>query len=311
MDQLNIQDVFAPKLVQQNARFSSRDNLVLLTFDDNYVDQSINLILSIAAHHPTGVSFVCICPELKQENVQQLLALEPGIRLQCFAYTPAVDTGRWSPCAVFRLFCPWLLEEEIKRVLYMDSDILCTGSLDALFALEVPCIAMANEISGNVSSTQEETFRKDFPTQIYCNSGVVVFNLDYMRQNCSFTEIYDALCSLSGKVGYLDQDFLNAYFMGRITYLDAFHYNFQAYEVRRTRMYNKAVRYSKLVHFSVGKPWTCKSDLRLTLLYLKHSRHPAMIRRVRKAFCMGLLYRPCANFRRILGDIKYTFVPIP
>ena len=310
MASLNVQDVFVPRLEKQNTRFSSRDAIVLLTFDDNYVDQSINLILSVAAHHPEGVSFVCICPELKDAHVQQLLALEQGILVKCYGYVPAVDTGRWSACAVFRLFCPWLLAEDIGRVLYMDSDILCTRSLQPLFELEVPCIAMAGEISGNVSSTQEETFRKEFPTQIYCNSGVVLFNLDHLRQNYTFDQLYSTLLDMSGNYIYLDQDFLNAYFMGKITYLNTYQYNFQAYELRRTRLYHKAIRYARLVHFSVGKPWTYKSDLILTALYLKHSRHPAMIRRVRKAACLGLLYRPFANLRRFLADIKYTFVPV-
>lgn len=304
-------EVFSLQVKEQNSAFDSKDNIVLLTFDDNYVEQSINLILSIAHQHPAGVSYVCICPTLKPENMKLLIELKQGIQVLCYQYTPAVDTGRWAACAVFRLFCPWLLDENIHRVLYMDSDILCTGDLTDIFQLDVPCIAMCSEISGNVSEAQQHTFRKTYPTQVYCNSGVVVFNLDYLRQNHTFPEIYSALCEMSGKFVYLDQDFLNVFFMGRITQANPFHYNFQAYELRRTRLYKKALRHCRLVHFSVGKPWSYKADMPLIRLYLKHTYYPPMIKRVKKAATLRLLYAPYANARRLASNLKYAFRELP
>ena len=307
----NAEDVFSLKTVEQNQGFCPQDDIVLLTFDDNYVDQSVNLILSIAQHHPKGVSFVCVCPVLRPENVELLMGLSQGIQLRSYEFTLsslAVDTVRWSLCAVLRLFCPWLLEDTIHRVLYMDSDILCSGSLRELFDLDVPCIAMCNEISGNVSNTQQKQMRSYLPTEIYCNSGVVVFNLDCLRENYTFQELYKALCAISGKVTYLDQDFLNIFFRGKITYVNAFHYNFQAYELRKTPFYETALRNCRLIHFSVGKPWKYKTRLRFILLYLKYSRHPAMIRRVRKTLLLSILYCPIRISRRIVSRVKHLFL---
>lgn len=291
----------------ENENFSPKDNMVVLTFDDNYVNQSVNLILSVAKYHPQGVSFLCICPPLKEENRQILLALSQGVQIRCYGAQEDFATGRWVSGAVLRLFCPWLLGEEYHKVLYMDSDILCTGSLEKLFAMDVPLLAMCSEISGNVSAGRMETVRPYLPTQIYCNSGVVLFNLDALRDQYTFREIYDQLLAWKGTFCYLDQDFLNVYFQDRITVLNPFFYNFQAYELRKTEFWKPALRQCSLIHYSVGKPWVYKTRLKLIRLYLKYSLYPPMIRRVRKTYVLSLLYCPIRIARRIASHAIHLF----
>lgn len=252
----------------ENKAFSPKDNIVVLTFDDNYLGQSVNLIFSIAKYHPQGVSFLCICPPLKEENQQILLGLAQGVQIRCYSAQEDFSTGRWVSGAVLRLFCPWLLGEEYHKVLYMDSDILCTGSLEKLFAMDVPLLAMCSELSGNVSAGRMETVRPYLPTQIYCNSGVVLFNLDALRAQYTFQEIYDQLLAWKGTFYYLDQDFLNVFFQGKITVLNPYFYNCQAYELRKTEFWKPALKQCSLIHYSVGKPWIYKTRLKMIRLYL-------------------------------------------
>ena len=305
---VHVNDVFSLTEVRQNPHFSPSDNIVLLTFDDNYLDQSINLILSIAHHNPQKVSFLCICPQLKQESIDTLMALDQGIQVRCYSFALDFQMGRWVLSAVLRVFCPWLLDDEIKQVLYMDSDILCTGSLQPLFDAKIPCIGMCNEVSGNVSKTQIRTVRPHLPTQIYCNSGVMIFNLDYLRQHHTFHEIFTALSSFSGKVVFLDQDFFNIYFSGRISVINAFQYNFQPYELRHTSFYKEALRECRLIHYSVGKPWNWKTPLWHINLYLKHSRYLPMTNRVQKIWWKSLCYSPIRLARRTLSPVKQAIL---
>lgn len=291
----------------ENENFSPRDNVVVLTFDDNYLDQSINLILSIAHYHPQGVSFLCICPPLKEENQEILLGLSQGVQIRSYESGEDFSTGRWVSGAVLRLFCPWLLGEEFRRVLYLDGDILCTGSLEKLFSMEVPLLAMCSEISGNVSPGRMTSVRPYMPTQIYCNSGVVLFNLDAFREQYTFPEIYEQLKACRGKFTYLDQDFLNVYFQGKITVLNPFFYDFQPHELRKTEFWKPTLRQCSLIHYSVGKPWVYKTRLKLIRLYLKHSRYAPMTRRVRKAYALSLLYCPIRIARRIVSHAIHFF----
>ena len=307
-EQYTVSQNFSPVLTRQNSRFKETDNIVLLTFDDNYMDQSINLILSIARHNPSGVSFICIGPKLKGENIDILLSLDQGVQVRCYEFALDFQMGRWALSAVLRLFAPWLLSDQISRVLYMDSDILCSGSLQPLFDAEVPCIAMCNEISGNVGKYQQETIRRISPIRIYCNSGVVIFNLEYLRACHTFSEIFSALSDCNGKFHYLDQDFLNVYFGSKIKILNAFHYNFQPHELYGTTYYKAALRNCRLIHFSVGKPWLYKSKLEFIRLYLKHSEYEPMIRRVKKTFWQSLLYSPVRFARHMLSPLKQAWL---
>lgn len=308
MEQYTASQIFKQILVTQNSAFDYAHKMVMLTFDDNYVDQSINLILSIANHNPENVSFVCTCPQLSQDNINTLLSLKQGIQIRCYEFALDLVMGRWALSAVLRLFSPWLLDDQISRVLYMDSDILCCGSLKELFETDVRCIAMCNEISGNVSMIQQSNIRPHVPTRIYCNSGVVLFNLDYLRKNHTFHEIYTALNAVNGKVVYLDQDFLNLYFQGKIDVLNAFHYNFQAYELKNTVFYKNALKNCRLIHFSVGKPWLYKTKLHFIQLYLKHSSYPPMIAKVKRTFWKSLAYSPIRTVRHMLSPIKQAIL---
>lgn len=304
MKEYTADQIFKEILITQNDSYDSNNNIVMLTFDDNYINQSINLILSIAKNNSEPISFICTCPKLSQNNIDILLNLNQGIQIRCFDFALDLHMGRWALSAVLRLFSPWLLDESISRVLYMDSDILCCGSLKELFDTDVSCIAMCNEISGNVSQIQQGNVRPHVPTRIYCNSGVVLFNLDYLRKNYTFHQIYTALNEVNGKVVYLDQDFLNIYFQGKIDVLNAFHYNFQAYELRETEFYKDALKNCRLIHFSVGKPWLYKTKLHFIELYLKHSHYPPMIARVKQTYWKSLAYSPIRNIRHMLSPIK-------
>lgn len=302
------EEIFTLKVCQQNSKFDPNDQIILLTFDDNYVDQSINLILSVARHNPEGVSFICVCPPLKEHNISALLSMKQGIQLLCYDFSFEFETGRWSVCTFLRLYAAWLLDENIKKVLYMDSDMLCCGSLQELFDTKVDCLAMCNEVSGNVSPTQQRVFRSVIPTHIYCNAGVSVLNLDYFRENHTFDEIYRAYGQMHSRIAYLDQDFMNIYYHGKIQVLNAFHYNFQPHELWGTPFYKSALKNCRLIHFSVGKPWIYKTRFFLIRLYLKHSEYKPMIRRVQKTFCMSALYWPIRYARHLLSPLKQAYL---
>lgn len=304
---MQIGDAFSPLETRQNAAFSVKDNMILLTFDDNYLDQSINLIQSILRYHPTGVSFVCICPKLKDESIHALMNIPAGIQILCFDFSLDLEMHRWSSSAILRLFCPWLLDNQIHKVLYMDSDILCTGSLQDLFDAEVAYVAMCSEISGNVAATREY-LRAYCPVETYCNSGVTIFNLDRLREEYSFGQIMEALTDINGKVIYLDQDFLNIYFRGKILVLNPFRYNLQIYELKSTPFYGEALELCRLIHFSVGKPWKYKTHLYLIRLYLKHSTYGPMIKKVKATYVKSLLYSPIRQVRHMLSPIKQAWL---
>lgn len=289
-----------------NTHFSPNDNIILLTFDDNYVDQSINLILSIAAHNEAAISFICICPELSADNLAALLALEQGIQINCCEIREQFTTQKWPLCSMFRLLAPWILDNNIKRILYLDSDTICTGDLQPLFHVDVPCIAMGNEIQQNVYFMP--SIRRFIPTEIYCNSGVLIMNLDYFRDHHSADEIIQKFKDTYTHFDYPDQDYLNIEFNRKITYINGFQYNFIPNLLMQQRLiYAAAVKNAKILHFATTKPWEFYTKPKLALLYYKNSRYPSMIRRMRKVLFICPFVRPFRNLQLVVRIIISKF----
>ena len=78
--------VFSILNERHNAQFVQNDKMILLTFDDNYVEQTINLIMSILAYNSDCV-FICLCPELTKENTDKLLQTDGGIKILTLTIT--------------------------------------------------------------------------------------------------------------------------------------------------------------------------------------------------------------------------------
>lgn len=278
-----IESYFVLRYQSENAAFDDGKHIVLLTFDDNYVNQTINLILSISKFHKNEISYVCLCPVLKPKSIDALLCLAEGIQVRCYDFLSTIDPGAWPVCAMFRLFAPWLLAENVHKVLYMDSDIICAGNIEKLLKMETPYIAMCPEIAGNIQPRQQHVIQQFLPVQVYCNSGVCLLNLDALRKTYSAETIIDSLREMRPKLGFPDQDFLNFYFKGKIEVLNNYMYNLQPYELKKSIYYKRILNNCKLLHFSLCKPWTHHCELHLIYLYLKYTEYPPMRAMVKRA----------------------------
>ena len=85
--------------------------------------------------------------------------------------------------AYYRFLIPSILSEDIKKVLYLDCDILCTGNLDELFKTNIDSYSV-----GMVRDSRNDDIssfaRLQYPPEYgyYC-SGVILYNLTYWREN--------------------------------------------------------------------------------------------------------------------------------
>ena len=130
-----------------------------------------------------------------------------------------------STTAFSRIFLPEILDSSIKKVLYLDCDLVCDGPLTDLWDIELGedcpfgAIVDSNYASPNIHKIAE------IPQDVYyINSGVLLMNLDCWRKNQ-----YIDLCvrvALEKKFPLLDQDLLNHLFYKKIQYLPV-KYNLQ------------------------------------------------------------------------------------
>ena len=104
-----------------------------------------------------------------------------------------------------RLYIPQLFPG-LDRVLWLDVDTIVKDKLDELFTID-----MTNYAVGMVKENKKD--------RIYCNSGVCLFNLDYIRWYELDKQFMDKL--FGSKLSYPDQDILNQVCKDHILFLDS------------------------------------------------------------------------------------------
>ncbi|MBR1728008.1 MAG: hypothetical protein IJ728_00555 [Selenomonadaceae bacterium] len=152
--------------------------------------------------------------KIKFYNVDVLVAEE----IEAFKkIVPQVLEHRVTIGGSYRLFIPKIISEEVDKIIYFDNDVLINLDIINLWKIEIENypIAAVSEIemqplfkfTHNISNYLIRS--KFVKMEDYFNSGVLLLNLNYLRNN------YDILingCKFRGthpECGYLDQDILN------------------------------------------------------------------------------------------------------
>lgn len=130
-------------------------------------------------------------------------------------YSFQIDTGRFNPIILSRLFIARLLPAHIDRILYFDCDIAIDGSIQPLWSMELgSCIAaMAMEPTATPAIKQQIGFAHEQP---YYNSGVLLIDMVKWRNESIETKLIEYLAAKGGKLLFADQDLLNVVLQGRI-----------------------------------------------------------------------------------------------
>lgn len=194
----------------------------------------------------------------------------------------------WGSYAVYgRLFALSMIEEELDRLLYLDSDTIVTADLSELYHMD---------LEGNVCAMAQDALcyglykhighRKDEP---YFNSGVILFDaVAWKRLGCE-AAVFPYIATHAGQLRFPDQDTLNYVVKGKIKRLDV-KYNFfvqfltlgidENYYVysldKKPHYYSKkemveASRNAVIYHYSSGdKPWIEDTPCALVDLWDKY-----------------------------------------
>lgn len=128
-----------------------------------------------------------------------------------------------TDAALFKFFIPGILQN-IPKVLYLDSDIIVRQDLSALYHTDIGnYYAAVVKDSNGVFKTNNPCDLK-FPQ--YFNSGVMLLNLDKMRENdCTDKLVHAYECMDEDMRRVVDQNAFNEIFEGHVTFLPA-EYNF-------------------------------------------------------------------------------------
>lgn len=151
---------------------------------------------------------------------------------------------KWMFDSYSRLFLDRLLPREVKRVIYLDGDVLVLGSLKQLWELD-----LRGKCCGACMDCISEPYYDLFgikKSSRYCNSGLILMDLEVWRKKRIEDQIKKYVRNQNGYVFFMEQTVFNVVLQDEIRYLPAA-YNVSSLE--QVLSYKHLVRLRRPLHF--------------------------------------------------------------
>lgn len=240
------------------------DNVLHVAFgvDKNYLPPLGILMTSLVINNPLlNFNFHIFVDEIidkDREKLSLFIKKYPNVCIDIYYFDSIKlesinrNTCIRCPSMCYRIIMPYIIDSTIKKLLYMDADMLCVGPLDKLDeAGSEICILSAVRDEGDVSNKLKEDKKliglseKDD----YFNSGILYIDVDKYVANDTADKCYRLLKNINTAMP--DQDALNVAMKDKWCKLSK----------GMNHFYKKDVDWIadniKIVHYTgVGKPWT-------------------------------------------------------
>lgn len=250
---------------------------ILCATDDNYVPYCGIMLTSLFENNREEQVnvYVIIDKPLSSANSKrfQRLAAKYGQKIELvmidktvLSQFPTKGMDYWSIAMYYRIFAADLLPQNVHRLLYLDCDIIVTGSLQSL---------MDMDMGGNAIGVVDDIFmwfddcyeRLGYPKEkSYFNSGVLLMNLDVWREQKICQQCMGYLSQNYEKLFANDQDVLNAVLWNKKMALPiTYNYQIQFRKKYFFGQYDETFRQEILgvktpvvIHYAAPiKPWNC------------------------------------------------------
>ena len=122
------------------------------------------------------------------------------------------ENAWWTRHVFYRLLSAEILPSYVERALYLDCDIIVRHSLDQLWKTDLTGVAVGC-VSDGLEGVIEYYNRLEYSSiKGYFNSGVLLMNLKYWRENGISEKFFEYIRNNSDKLKHPDQDVLNVIF---------------------------------------------------------------------------------------------------
>lgn len=266
---------------------------ILVTVDSNYVRPLKVMLTSFFAHHKNENKIYLLYSNVKEPELSELRELieKNGslffpVRIEESILSDVPVIRYFTKEMYYRLLVGMVFPKE-TRMLYLDPDILIRDSLVSLYETDLEGKVMAGiaDIAVNTMFSDHKRKLGLQDEEQYLNSGVLLIDLEKIRENFSLDDIKKVIEEKGELLQYPDQDMINLIFRGNMKVMER-KYNYNTGYGNGTGMlryiaggFVKERRYPVIVHFmGPTKPW--HSDyygkfLREYLYYLK--KYPDLI----------------------------------
>src|SRR5690606_16733191 len=115
-----------------------------IAFDQNYLSPFYALLMSVVEHNKNNKvvihAIVTGVADGERRTIKSFVQ-EHGHEIFFYEIDPAVASrfvlvNNWTPAVYYRLFFPFLIPADIKKLLYIDTDVLVVGDLAELYRMD-------------------------------------------------------------------------------------------------------------------------------------------------------------------------------
>lgn len=240
--------------------------------DNHYFRSMGATIASVIANNPgRRFTFHVFAFSITPEQTRRMQEFEknPDIRMVPHVVDPAIfrefsdmiQSSYLSLSTFTRLIIPSALKDQTDRVLYLDADMLCVGSVDELAAMDISdTIALVIPDVGWTTNNQPDGRYSvlNLKHKQYFNAGVIYINIPLWEQNRISETAIQTLLADSKKLAFNDQDALNIVLDGRARYI-AVKWNYiysMIADLKQGKLQMASVGDAVFIHFAGAiKPW--------------------------------------------------------
>lgn len=198
-------------------------------------------------------------------------------------FSDAPVSERYPETIYYRLLAHRYLPTDIDRILYLDADILCINDFLKLYDENIDeyyYAAASHSGLTELTTVVNKVRLRSYESEGYFNSGVLLINLDLVRQNVHAQDIYDYISTNRYNLLLPDQDVLNGLYGDKIKKIPDELYNFDVRKIMTYQLISNGdwdldwtINHTVFLHFcGKEKPWFKKYRGRFDSLY-KHYEH--------------------------------------
>lgn len=240
-------------------KFTRYCGVMLTSLFENNKGEEITIYIVTDYLSPVSIAQL---DKIVVQNYKQCLHIY-NVDLSLFEDFPLREGDHVSYATYYRLYLTKFLPLSVSKVLYLDADLIVRAPLNVLWEIDLSGYALAAVPDKLAYYAYLQESLGYSPMDSYFNAGVLLLNLDYLRENNFTPKALAFLKDNHDKVLYHDQDILNALFHDKWIHL---HYkwnyqDFYATSYGRELFFLKDLKcetqnFPIIIHYSSSeKPW--------------------------------------------------------
>ena len=282
---------------------------ILISVDQNYLEKESTMMFSLHKntaenvvvyfmnHSLTAKEISAFRKCLRKNGIFELHEIQV---LETVFDSCSLGNSHFSIEMYYRLIAQWFLPEELDRILWLDADIIVQKDLAAFYhqnfhnAYMVAC-ADAKSNSVGVQKIKQKLMLSD--EHIYFNSGVLLLNLNKLRQSTTLEQITSCAVRMNERLTFPDQDLLNVLYTGKVQYADWKIYNYQIGTLDHANAVDQ--QQAAVIHYTgMWKPWNYKCINKQAAPYWNYQVQQGKLVETILAYTKHAIYCNARNIKR-------------